>query len=106
MAWQTLADIPRDYTIFTHLIDEDLHIWAQVDNQPLGSTYPTSRWEPGEHVVDRFALQLDPATPPGEYWIQVGWYDSTTTERLSVLDSDGNGIAERVLVAPVHVEER
>jgi len=104
LAWEALRAMERDYTVFTHLIDAQERIWAQVDSQPLGGTHPTSAWKPGEQVVDRFALQVDPEAPPGTYWIEVGWYELATMTRLPLRDGDGNAVGDRVLLGPVEVE--
>lgn len=101
--WQALAEMEKDYTIFTHLIDENRRIWAQMDGQPQAGTHPTSAWAHGEHVVDRFGLLLDPETPPGVYQIEVGWYYLPTLERLPVVDSAGQPNSDRVLLGPIRV---
>jgi len=50
LTWQALADVSTSYTVFTHLLDGDNRIWAQVDSVPVGGTYPTSEWSVGEVV--------------------------------------------------------
>ncbi|MFQ6014164.1 MAG: glycosyltransferase family 39 protein [Anaerolineae bacterium] len=84
--WQALRRMEKDYTVFTHLLDGENRIWGQMDGQPVGGTYPTSRWQVGEMVVDRYGLPVSPEAPPGEYEIEVGMYLLTTMERLPVLD--------------------
>jgi hypothetical protein len=101
--WRALSEMDKDYTVFTHLIDANEKIWAQMDSQPLGGTHPTSSWNPGERVVDRLGLQLDPNTPPGVYRIEVGWYYLPTLERLPVVGPAGQTDSDRVLFGPVRV---
>lgn len=82
LAWRALRQIERDFTAFVHLVDGDGKLWAQVDSQPLGGTHPTSRWQPGETVIDRVALPIAADMPPGEYLLQAGWYDLASMQRL------------------------
>jgi len=32
--WQALTEMEEDYTVFTHVLGEEDHLWAQVDSQP------------------------------------------------------------------------
>lgn len=80
LAWQALAPIDIDYTVFIHLLGENGPPVAQSDRPPGG--YPTSNWQPSEIVVDTFVVELPPDLPPGTYTLQTGMYDLTTLERL------------------------
>lgn len=100
--WQAQQEIDRDYTVFTHLIDEGNQIWAQKDNPPLGGNYPTSLWDAGEVVKDEYELRVKEGTPPGEYLLEVGMYLPSTGERLSVLER-GKVVGDRILLGVVGV---
>ncbi|MFQ5593643.1 MAG: hypothetical protein ACE5HA_05805 [Anaerolineae bacterium] len=80
--WQALADMGRNYTVFTHLLGDDKVIWAQDDTQPLRGNYPTSRWSPGEVVRDTYHLTIKRDAPAGRYHLEVGMYVLETEERL------------------------
>ena len=73
----------RDYTLFVHLVDNKGQLWSQIDSQPLGGTYPTSKWIDGETVIDKVALPLGRDLPSGNYYIEVGWYQLDSMERLT-----------------------
>ncbi len=103
LLWEAIAPTDKDYTVFTHLIDQGEHILAQFDGQPQGGSRPTGTWQVGEQFVDRFALSIDPQTPPGIYWLQVGWYDWMTLERLSVSGQGGTVPGDRVLLCQIEV---
>lgn len=96
--WQALAEMERRYTIFTHLLDADNQIVAQMDSEPLGGTHPTTEWQFGEIVRDNYALLIAPDTQPGEYLLEVGMYYLPTLERLSVLDGSGSAVQDDRLV--------
>ena len=100
--WRALAQIDRDYTVFTHLIDEEGRIWGQEDNEPLGGSYPTSFWDAGEVMKDEYELIVKEGTPPGEYLLEVGMYLLSTGERLRVLEG-GKVVGDRILLGVVEV---
>ena len=103
LAWQSEAPMSRDYTIFTHLLDSQGRLVAQFDGPPLGGAHPTSSWRPGEKNVDRFGIPLDPSIPPGEYHLEVGWYDLSTLKRIPVLDSHGQPLADHAILSAITV---
>jgi len=84
LVWQAMNAIPRNYTAYIHLLDQDGNLVAQQDRPPAG--YPTSNWRIGERIVDTFAI---PLPVDGVYTLQTGFYDSETVERVgetAVLD--------------------
>jgi hypothetical protein len=91
--WMALAPLDTDYTVFVHLVGgynpaTGGPVWAQDDGQPLAGGHPTTRWLPGQVVVDRRVVDVPEGTPPGTYQVHVGLYDALTGERLSVEDAD------------------
>ncbi len=101
--WEALAEMERDYTVFTHVIGERDRIRAQVDSQPQGGAAPTSTWSRGQVLVDEYHLLVESDTPPGVYDIEVGLYLATTGERLGLLDEAGHWMDSRVLLTQVRV---
>jgi hypothetical protein len=88
---QALATMDRSYTVFTHLLDSQSRIWAQADATPLGGAASTTTWLAGEVITDQFVLTTRPGAPPGEYDLEIGFYDSSSLQRLTVT-GDGGGI--------------
>ena len=82
--WQPLTEIVVDYTIFLHLRNSEGINIAQRDSRPLNGTYPTSRWQPGETIIDPITLPLFDGLPPGAYTLVAGLYRLDTLERLPV----------------------
>jgi hypothetical protein len=89
--WQARREMTKDYTVFTHLVAADGRIVAQQDNQPAEGRYPTSIWDTGEIVVDRYRLTIASDAPGGEYHLGVGMYLLSTLERLKVASGDEKG---------------
>jgi 4-amino-4-deoxy-L-arabinose transferase-like glycosyltransferase len=102
--WQALTEMEEDYTVFTHVLGEEDHLWAQMDSQPQGGTAPTSSWQVGQVVEDHYDLVVKPDTPPDVYDIEVGLYQTATGQRLGVLDEGGRLRDNRVLLSKVRVK--
>jgi hypothetical protein len=103
--WQALEEMETSYTVFTHLIDEGGRIWGQKDNLPVDRTYLTTEWRAGEIIIDKYEIEVDPTTVPGEYILEVGMYDWISGERLPILNVDGQVEGNRVILGTVWVEE-
>ncbi len=102
--WQALAPMERRYTVFTHLLDTEQHVVAQMDSEPQGGGLPTDRWTVGQVVQDNYALTLPQAARPGPHLLEVGMYYLPTLERLPVRDPDtGEPLGDRVLLGTVKV---
>ncbi len=100
--WRALVEMERDYTVFTHLVDEEGRIWGQDDTEPLRGGYPTSFWDVGEIVKDEYELIVKEGTPAGEYLLEVGMYLLSTGERLPLLE-EGKVVGDRILLREVTV---
>jgi hypothetical protein len=88
--WQPLTPLTADYTVFLHLRNSDGATVAQQDGLSLAGAYPTSRWQPGEMVIDPFTLVLPADLPAGRYTLWAGLYQLETLERLPVAN-DASG---------------
>ena len=101
--WQALTSMDISYTAFLHVLDGNGQLRAQVDSVPGAGSLPTLGWLPGEVIADTIALTLSDELGPGQYPVEVGWYDANTGRRLSVVDDDGNPLSDHVLLPPVTV---
>ncbi len=79
--WQALADVQEDYFVLIRVRDQAGQVWGQVKERPVASTYPTTLWQEGEVLRDRYELPLSAETPAGQYQLTVGLVD-TATESL------------------------
>jgi hypothetical protein len=85
--WRATARPDRDYLVSTYLVDEGGKVWPQSSRQALDGDYPTSLWEAGQVVRDRFDLVVDPETPRAVYELRVGLYDEEAQSYLPVVVS-------------------
>jgi mannosyltransferase len=105
--WQALAPMEESYTVFTHLLDADQQIQAQMDSEPQGGGLPTNRWTVGQTVPDNYALTVDAGASAGPHVLEVGMYLLETRQRLTVRDPDtGTSLGDRVLLGTVEVVDR
>ncbi len=88
LTWATGSPLPENYTVFVQLLDPANHLVGQRDAQPL---LPTTAWPPGEPVIDRHGVFIEPGTPPGRHRLIVGLYQSETGQRLPVFSGDTTG---------------
>lgn len=95
--WSSLARTGTDYTIFVHLVDSTGRIAAQKDAQPYDGRYPTSAWEPGEWIVERYEFVLpDQARAPLSF--EIGMYAYPDLQRLAVSRADGNVVGDHIRI--------
>lgn len=110
--WKTAAPMAQRYTVFAHMIGginpaTQSPVWAQMDSEPVGGSRPTDAWQANETIDDRHGLLIPHSTPPGEYLIEVGMYDSATLARLPVFDENGDRLPDdRVILGTVRVVAR
>jgi 4-amino-4-deoxy-L-arabinose transferase-like glycosyltransferase len=105
--WQAMARPNRDYLVSTYLVDEEGKVWSQSSRQALDGDYPTSLWEAGQMVRDRFDLVVDPETPRAVYELRVGLYDEETQSYLPVVvSSEGSIPSESISLGQVLVRGR
>lgn len=97
--WQATAPMAEAYTVFTHLLDPSGQVLSQADAPPGGGSYPTTDWDAGEVILDRYTLPMGSTAAPGAYNFEVGMYLPATGERLPVFDAQGIRMPDdRVLV--------
>jgi 4-amino-4-deoxy-L-arabinose transferase-like glycosyltransferase len=87
--WQNQQALEQDYVVFVHVTGRGDGFTWQEDDQPVGGLFPTSQWPVGVEVWDGREIAVPTDAPPGRYRLEVGWYDSSTLERLPVLGEDG-----------------
>ena len=104
--WESLAEMDTDYTVFTHLLDDEGRVVGQHDGFPGNSfrlteiwqpaTFKlTSRWQPGEIMRDVHYLSLSPDCKPGIGALEVGMYNHWTGQRLSTANGQDRLILTR-----------
>lgn len=101
--WQALEESQFSYTVFTHLLDGENQIWGQTDSIPGQGEAPTTSWLEGEIVTDEYEILVDPETPVGECFVEIGMYDASTGERLPVYDMASRMVGDHIVLPPIEV---
>ncbi|MFN8485888.1 MAG: glycosyltransferase family 39 protein [Anaerolineae bacterium] len=82
LEWEALAPTATDLNVFVHLVRPDGSLAGQFDGPPLGGSYATTDWAPGERIIGRVEAKVAEDAAAGPLSVQVGWYDWRTGERL------------------------
>ncbi|MFZ0545440.1 MAG: glycosyltransferase family 39 protein, partial [Candidatus Promineifilaceae bacterium] len=88
--WQVLAPFEENKQVFVHLFDDEVE--AQDDSAPECAVNPTTRWEPGQIIVDPHVITIPADLQPGSLQLIVGMYDLLTKDRLVRTDGLGDSI--------------
>jgi hypothetical protein len=82
--WMALRETGQDLKAFVHMLGPDGSVIAQHDGDPAGGFTPTTRWRPGEIIVDRHVLALPEGLSAGEYGLRAGLYQVDPLRNLVV----------------------
>ncbi len=88
LQWDSVKRAATDYTTFVHIVDAAGKLIAQQDRPPLDGFAATRLWEPGQRIVDNYAIPLPAELPAGQYTVQLGLYKPAEGSRLPVLQND------------------
>jgi hypothetical protein len=98
LTWQALEPVTDDYTIFVHAFAQGTKV-AQRDTRPCNGECPTTSWEPGRIIMDRYQLDLAPEAaagpgqlPPVPDQLGVGLYLLDSGERATVVGRDDDTV--------------
>jgi hypothetical protein len=80
--WEASGPVQADYTVFTHLLGPGDALLGQMDHPPQNGAAPTSSWETGQRLADRYEIPIRDDTPLGPARLVTGMYDPITGDRL------------------------
>lgn len=104
--WQATAPQTIDYSVFTQVLDRrDNYKAGQQDGEPGCNLFPTSSWQPGVTIADRYYIQLAEDARPGTYTLLIGMYDRETGERLDVFTSTGEPVGDALGIDEVRIAQ-
>ncbi len=80
--WRAERALPGRYALFVHLADPLTAVpLAQFDGYPA---IATDDWAGGTRWVSQVSVPLPDDLPPGDYALNVGWFDPMSGKRLGV----------------------
>jgi hypothetical protein len=72
------------------------------DHEPIGGRCPTSTWQPGDYIIDRFSTSVGGAFPAGAYEVWIGFFTGSAPNwrnmTLSEAPGDMRDNADRVKI--------
>jgi hypothetical protein len=98
LRWRALRAMQADYTVFVQILGPDGKLYGQADSWPVQGARPTSGWMVGEELWDSYQIYVDTEGPSGDYRVIVGWYLLADMSRLSVLNAEGQGVGDHIVV--------
>ncbi len=94
---------PGSYKIFVHF-DGPAAPRVIGDHDPLGKTFSTSFWLPGEYVRDHYETDVPlMTTPAGTYAVYVGFWPGGEGKRLKVTTGPNDGV-DRVRLGTIEIK--
>ena len=83
LTWSVARPVASNYGISLRLLDADGEPHVSLDTQPGYGFLPTSLWQPGELITDRYIIDLPEDLAPGEsYHLVVVLYQVSTWEAI------------------------
>ena len=92
--WKNLQNVNMGYQVFNHLLSADGVQFGGQDRVPQ-EFYSTILWQPGEVVIDSYAVPVFQNAPNGIYWLDVGLYPSNNIAAASLPLASANGNSVR-----------
>ena len=102
--WQCRKKIDRNLSVFVHFTNAEGRIVFQQDHLPLSGRLPTSRWNPGEVIRERYVVVLPGELPAGSYQIRVGWFDPAAGPRLPIIPPAASDGEDRAIAGKIQAE--
>ncbi|MCX7681348.1 MAG: glycosyltransferase family 39 protein [Anaerolineae bacterium] len=106
LRWHPLGPIDMDYKFFIVLLGAEGEIFAFRDGMPLNWTRPTSSWQVGELIDDRWGLPVVASARPGRYPLYVGAYNPANGQRLPLTTETGEVIGDMLEITTLEVQEK
>jgi len=101
--WQALAPMAEDYSLYLHLFGWEGQRLGQRDSHLGMGNYPTSAWQPGQVVRDRYKIPVRrDAQGPVAAELEVGVYRLSDMDRLTPTDGEGR-VSERPILTRVKI---
>lgn len=102
--WRATGNVYERFKVFNQIIDPGVAMYGQRDGYSGCETLPTSKWNPGEIVVDAFRIPIYPDAELGTYPLLTGMYQPERDERLTVFDASGEPIGNSIELTQITIE--
>ena len=104
--WQSLIPLAEDYTLALQLVSPvpgDTTLRLNYNSWPGHGNYPTSAWQPGEVIADRYRFRLPETEFSTQAWdVHLALYQAETGTRLPIY-VDGTAAGDALTLARLRV---
>lgn len=103
LGWEALDAITDDYKVSVQLLDANGRLVWGMDRRPANGFRPTTAWQPGAAIVDRYAVELPDDITGGRYILVARIYDAMTMAVLPASAASGHALGDAVELAAVEI---
>ncbi len=92
LEWHVNQPVEKSYTYTAQLRGPGRQPYAQFDDRPFRDAYPTTKWKPGETILESVSIPIGADIPPGAYQLLIAFYDGSqpSAPRLPIGLPDGD----------------
>ena len=101
--WEAGDPIDEMYKVTVQLLDAEGGLLGQKDSVPCDGLRPTTTWEPGSRIIDRYGVRVPDGGGERQATVLVAVYHAATGDRLPVR-RDGELVGDAVTLGKIVVE--
>ncbi len=102
--FETVSALTRDWTVFVHIDGKNAEFRIHGEHPPVGGQFPTTLWESGDFIVDKWDARVPLDAPPGTYTVWVGFYEGDDRLPFAAGEPSLHDGSNRVKVGTVVIE--
>ncbi|MFW6082711.1 MAG: glycosyltransferase family 39 protein, partial [Chloroflexota bacterium] len=82
--WEAVEPVEHSYKVTVQMLDREGELVSQIDTVPGDGLKPTTSWQPGQTVDDRYGVRVPQGTARDRHSLLVAVYRQSDGERLAV----------------------
>jgi hypothetical protein len=105
--WQALQPLTANYKVGLTLLDENGVRWSEEglrDYRWRRNPPPTTGWPTDRYALTAFFADMLPGTPPGEYQLQLSFFEEGTLTPLTFYTADGRPLGPQLELGTVTLQ--
>ncbi len=102
--WEAMGDVGSSYKVSVQMLDRQGQLVSQIDTVPGDGLAPTTSWQAGVSLVDRYGVWVPEGTPPGRYPLIVAVYGGADGRRLPLKRVDET-VADALVLREITIEQ-
>ena len=105
--WQAIQPLSANYKVGLTLLDENGIRWSEIglrDYRWLRNPPPTTAWPTDQYARTSFFIDLLPGTPPGDYQLQLSFFEEGSLIPLTFYQDNGQPLGPQFNLGMITVE--